>query len=163
MKPEKGRRFLSRRLLFIVVLVALGLVVYFYKRNPDFSGSEVSAIEIKMFAPMAPIGPEEDSSRSYEPELLVEASLKEPSACASVFKFLSSAHRGSDHKCESIGSFEIHYADGKSDVLSFLPGHDPNAYEFRFDGELYLLPREDFFQTLWDAGVNLSKMPESEH
>ncbi|MES2981758.1 MAG: hypothetical protein V4727_05530 [Verrucomicrobiota bacterium] len=152
-KPEQGRRFPSRRLLIIVALVVIGLVVYFYKRTPDFSGSKVSAIEIKMYEPIG----------SMNRELLVEASLKDPSACASVFNFLSSAHRGSDHKCASIGSFEVHYADGKTDILSFLPGHDPEAYEFRFDGGLYLLPREQFFQTLRDAGVDSSKMPKSEH
>ena len=152
-KPDKGRRFVSRRLLVIAALIVLGIGYYFYKRTPKFNGTEVSSIEIKMFAPR----------NALDSELLVEASLTDPSACAAVFNFLKSARRRQNHKCGSIGTFEIQYADGKMDVLSILPGHDPAGYEFRFDKGLYQLPREEFFQTLRDAGVDSSKMPESEH
>lgn len=94
---------------------------------------------------------------------MVKASITSEPACASLLEFLRSAQSHSDHKCMDIGTFTIRYTNGKADTLAFLPGHDPTNYEFRFDGLLYRLPRERFYQILRDAGVDSTKMPESEH
>jgi hypothetical protein len=155
---EKGRHFLRRFLVVIAALVIFGLVLLFFNRAPDFSGSKVSSIEIKIYGGMISV-----DSEILGRELLLESTLTDSSVCASIFKFLSSAYRGSDHKCPSIGLIEIHYADGKIDTIEPLHGHDPEYIEFRFDDELYLLPREQFLQILRDAGVDTSKIPVSGH
>jgi hypothetical protein len=68
-----------------------------------------------------------------------------------------------DHACGDIGSFTIRYANGKTDTLAVLPGHDLTGYEFRYGKGLYRVPRDRFYQVLQDAGVDTTKMPESEH
>jgi len=95
--------------------------------------------------------------------VLVQASISNGPACASLFALLQSARFRIDHKCAHIGSVTVRYANGKTDTLAVLPGHDPTGYEFRLGGWMYRLPRERLYQVLRDAGVDPTKMPESEH
>jgi hypothetical protein len=141
--PQKSIKLLIS-LPFLLALV-FGLVHLFFNRAPDFSESKVSSIEIKIYGEIISV-----DSEILGRELLVESALTDPSDCASVFEFLSSAHRGMDHKCASIGSIEIHYADGKMDAIEPLHGHDTEQIE-------------QFLQILRDAGVDMSKIPVSGH
>lgn len=152
---DRQKSLISRGCALILAASAvLGTPCYFYFRAPHFSGSAPDSIDITMRSPNWP---------PVEPKILVQESLHRRPACASLFAFLKTARVGMDHKCADIGTFTIRYDNGKTDVLSFLPGHDPSRYEFRFSGWLYRLPREEFFQALQDAGVDATKMPESEH
>lgn len=150
---KNGRRVARGCLIIIVAFILLGLAGYFYMRAPHFSGSEISTIEIEMFSP--------DFTLDRKP--LLQASITDPSASASVFELLRMARFRMDHKCGDIGSFKIQYLNGKTDVLDFLPGHDPAGYEFRLNGWLYRLPRDLFYKAMRDAGVDTTKIPESEH
>ena len=141
--------------LFIVVaFVLFGVSRYFHLRSPHFSGSAPLSIEITIRSPDSP---------TTESKVLVQASITNGPACAPLFALLRSARFRMDHKCADIGSFTIRYANGKTDTLAVLPGHDPAAYEFRFGGRSYQMPREGLYQVLRDAGVDTTKMPESEH
>ncbi len=154
---EKGRRVSRNRLLIIGTVVLLGVAGYFYIRHlqaPDFGDSAATSIDIKMWSPPSP---------RAASKVLVQASITDGPACASLFALLRSARSGTDHKCDGIGSFTVRYTNGKTDTLGVLPGHDPTAYEFRFHGSLYQLPREQLYQVLREAGVDSTKMPESEH
>jgi hypothetical protein len=150
---KKRRRVPRGCWIFIAIILILGARGYFYMRAPHFHGSTVSIIEIKMFAPNLTPGSKP----------LVDTSITNPSACASVFELLRSARYRMDHKCGDIGSFTVRYSSGKSDVLDFLPGHDPTAYEFRLNRSLYRVSRDRFYQVLRDAGVDTTNIPESEH
>lgn len=134
--------------------ILLGIPFYFYARAPHFSGSSPTSIDIEMRSPNWP---------PVEPQVLVQARINGGPACARLFALLQSARLRMDHKCANIGSFTIRYDNGKADVLAFLPGHDPSGYEFRFGNWLYRMPRDSFYQVLRDAGVDTTKMPESEH
>lgn len=151
---KKGRRVTRGCLLIVGSFVLLGVAGYFYLRSPHFSGSAATSIDITMQSPDSP---------TAESKVLVQASIPNGPACASLFALLRSARFRMDHKCADIGSFTVRYANGKTDTLAVLPGHDPTRYEFRFGGWLYRLPREQLFQVLRAAGVDSTKMPESEH
>lgn len=126
-----------------------------YIRVPRFSGSVPIAIKITMHSPDAPI---------LETNAVIQATIIDERASRSLFDLLRSARvRLMDHKCADIGTFTIRYTNGKMDTLTFLPGHDINRYEFRFGHWLYLLPRPQLYQVLRDAGVDTTKMPETEH
>src|SRR6185436_6489033 len=152
-KSKKSR--IARGCLLIVgIFVLLGVASYLYLRVPHFSGSAPTSIDFTMQSPDSP---------GVESKVLVQASITGAPACASLFALLRSARFRMDHKCADIGSFTVRYANGKTDTLSVLPGHDPTGYEFRFGGWLYRLPRERLYQVLREAGVDTTKMPESEH
>ena len=160
---KKGRRVARGCLLIIAALILLlgvagyfypGAPHFFYFRAPHLSGSTASSIEFTMQSPNSP---------SAKSKVLVQASITNGPACASLFALLHSARFRIDHKCADIGSFTIRYTNGKTDTLAVLPGHDPTGYEFRYRGSLYRLPRERLYQVLRDAGVDTTKMPESEH
>ena len=140
----------KRRWFIVVVLTLVGLPVYFVWCYPHFRGGTVTSIGIMMMLP------------DLKTEAL-EANITDGPACASVVSFLGSAHIGSDHKCADIGSFIIRYDDGGVDTLHVLPGHNPDRYEFRFDHNLYRVPRDKFYKVLKDAGVDSTKMPATEH
>ena len=150
----EGRR-VARGCLFIVgAFVLLGVACYFCLRGPHFSSSAATSIDITMRSPR---------SQTAESKVLVQLRITKEPACAALFALLRSARLRMDHKCADIGTFTVRYANGKTDTLAVLPGHDPTGYEFRFGGSLYRLPRERLYQVLRDAGVDTTKMPESDH
>jgi|ERR1041384_251196 hypothetical protein len=157
--PVLEKKGLNASHVRMLVYILLGVAVYMYFRSPHlqtphFRGSKVSSIDIVMRTRVLP---------PAEPKVLVQASITSAPDCASLFRLLRSAGRQEDHKCDDIGSFTIRYANGKTDALQFLPGHDPTGYEFRFGEKLYRLPRERLYQVLRDAGVDTAKIPVSEH
>ena len=148
---KAGRRVARGCLCIVGAFVLLGVAGYFHLRAPHFSGSAATSIDITMRSPRSPFA---------ESKILVQASITDGPACASLFALLRSARFRMDHKCAAIGSFTVRYADGRTDTLAVLPGHNPTGYEFRFGGWLYRLPKERLYQVLRDAGVDTTKMPE---
>jgi hypothetical protein len=140
--------------IVLAVFVLFVLAAYFYLRSPHFSGSAVSSIDITMHTQGSP---------TSKPKVLVQASITNAPACASLLALLRSARFHTDHKCADIGSFTIRYVNGKADTLWFLPGHHPTSYEVRFNGLLYRIPRDRFYQILRGAGIDTTNVPESEH
>jgi hypothetical protein len=155
---KKGRLVVRGCLFIIGAFVLFGVVgclyLYFRLRAPHFSGSDATSIDINMRSPDSP---------TADSKVLVQASITNGPACESLLALLRSADFRMDHKCADIGLFTIRYANGRTDTLAVLPGHDPTGYEFRYGGWLYRLPRERLYQVLRDAGVDTTKMPESEH
>ncbi len=135
-------------------LLLLGVTGYFYLRVPHFHGSNPSSIGIEVRSP---------EFHGGASEVLLQTNMMSRVACASLFTLLQAGRFRMDHKCAEIGSFAIHYATGKTDTIDILPGHDDARYEFRFGHWLYHVPRDQFYQTLRDAGIDVSKMPQSEH
>ncbi len=151
---EKKKPRVSKGCLSVIVLfIALGVGGYFYLRSPHFSGSAASSMELAMWLP--------DGPSAIDDEPPVQASLTNAPACASLLVLLRTARLSMDHcKCGDIGTLKIRYANGTTDTLRLLPGHDPDGYEFRFGMGLYRLPRECFFQMLRDVGVDTTKLSE---
>jgi hypothetical protein len=153
---EKKKPRVSKGCLSVIVLfIALGVGGYFYLRSPHFSGSVAASMELAMWLPDGPSALDDQPS--------VQASITNKPACESLLVLLRSARLRMDHKCGNIGMLKIRYANGKTDTLRLLPGHDPAGYEFRLGIWLYRLPRERFFQVLRDAGVDTTKLSERTH
>lgn len=61
----------------------------------------------------------------------------------------------SDHKCGSRGVIRFERAVGLAAEVYFLPGHDPEWYEFRTGGRTYRVPRDEFVAALRRLGVEV--------
>lgn len=146
-RSTPGRSFIAAASILIVGWYLMWL------RGPSFSGDTASSIEITMQSPEVP----NVKTEAWQTSITNEA------ACASLLALLRSARPHLDHKCGDVGSFRIHYTNGRMNNLAFLPGHDPASYEFRWGGGLYRIPRDRFYQVLREAGVDMTKMPASEH
>jgi ferredoxin len=153
-QEKKGRKLVGRGRWIIFAAIVLMVVWYIFPRAPHFSGDTASSIDITMSSPVAP---------DVKPEVLLKTSIISEAACAPMLALLRSARDHADHKCADIGSFHIHYTNGRTDTLAMLPGHDPTGYEFRFGGRAYRVPRDQLYQALREAGVDATKMPQSEH
>jgi len=152
---KKKRQPIPRGCLVVPgALLLVGIVGYFYLRAPHFHGSSPSSIGIEVRSP---------DFHGGAPEVLLQTNITSRVACASLFKLLQAGRFRMDHKCAEIGSFTIHYPTGKTDAIDVLPGHDEASYEFRFGNWLYHVPRDRFYQILQDAGIDVSKIPQSEH
>ncbi len=151
-KPRASKGCLS----FIVLFIALGVGGYFYLRSPHFSGAVAVSMELAMWPPDGPSALDDQPS--------VQASITNTPACESLLVLLRSARLRMDLcKCGDIGTLKIRYANGTTDTLELLPGHDSASYEFRFGNGLYRLSRERFFQVLRDVGVDTAKISERKH
>jgi hypothetical protein len=89
----------------------------------------------------------------YTGELIVKKTISDPSVIAALAESLSRAKSGSDHKCASIGTISFATETASAD-LEILPGHDAGRYEFRLDGELYVLARSSYIDSLVAAGID---------
>lgn len=154
---EKKKPRVSKGCFSVIVLfIALGVGGYFYFRSPHFSGSMAVSMELSMWPPNGPSALDEQPS--------VQASLTNAPACASLLVLLRTARLSMGLcKCGDIGTLKIRYANGTTDTLELLPGHDSASYEFRFGNGLYRLPRERFFHVLRDVGVDTKKLSEQKH
>jgi hypothetical protein len=76
---------------------------------------------------------------------------------------LRKASWGVDPKCEAIGQVTIRYAEGTRDDLGFLPSHKEDKFEFRHRWLKYNVSRQNLYQALKLAGVDIAKIPEAGH
>ena len=68
-----------------------------------------------------------------------------------VFK---TAKRGSEHNCGSYADIVIQLADGSTEILSILPGHDDRYYEYRFESRISKVDRSRFLEALAAMGIS---------
>ncbi len=134
-------------LTLLLGLVALGVVNHYYFRTPTFSGSSPMAIEIVADTP--------DLSKD-----LYYTNINDRAACSNILRALGEARVTGFHACPTLGWFAVLYDNGKSEMIHFLPGHDPNRYEIRCASGNFALSRQRFYQVLKDAGVDTTKIPE---
>jgi ferredoxin len=155
-RKGKGRRIARGRLIILALIALITGAYYFHSSPPSFSGETASSIDITTRSPLEP----EPYSK---PDVLLQTGITSQAACASLLALLRSARDHTDHQCADIGTMQIHYANGLTDTLTLLPGHDPARYEFRFARGAYHVPRDRFYQVLRDAGIDTTKVPQSEH
>jgi hypothetical protein len=72
-----------------------------------------------------------------------------------VVTVLQSGAETRDHKCGSRGVITLRRSFGLPAELRFLPGHDPDWYEFRYARRVYRVPRADFVTAMRRVGVEV--------
>lgn len=98
----------------------------------------------------------------YTGDLIVKRTISDSSAIAALADSLSRAKSGSDHKCASIGTISF-TSEAETAELKILPGHNTERYEFRLDGELYVLPRSSYIDSLVAVGIDRDDIRLDEH
>ena len=76
----------------------------------------------------------------------------------SVMEMLRSGRSVEMHKCKNQGIMVLHFADGHSLRVSFLPGHHFMRYEFGTPDGLFTVSRSRFLEALRAAGVDVQKI-----
>lgn len=82
-----------------------------------------------------------------------DADTNDPDAVAALLDVVRSARETEDHKCGNRGVILLQRSTGPSERLEFLPGHSPDWYEFRYDRNIYRVPRDKFIAALKRLGV----------
>ena len=125
----------------IVLLAILGsLGWYFFSKKSPSIPSSASEVVITLYEP-------------YKGDLIVKKTISDAPTIAALASSLSAAKSGSDHKCASIGTISF-TSEAETTALRILPGHDAEKYEFRIDGDLYVLPRSSYIDSLIAAGID---------
>jgi hypothetical protein len=83
------------------------------------------------------------------------ASSTDPEAIAALVTVLRRGTETTDHKCGSRGSIILRRSFGGPMELRFLPGHDTEWYEFRYDRKAYRVPRAGFIAAMRRVGVEV--------
>ena len=141
---------MKRRSKILILVGFLAMILYSFvtEKSPSLPDSSESVL-ISLREPVTD-------------ELIVEKTISDLGAIATLAKTFSSARSSSDHKCSSIGEITFITDAGKT-TLNVLPGHDTEKYEFRLDGVMYRLSRESYVETLVRAGIDRDDIRLDEH
>jgi hypothetical protein len=143
--PRKHGLIIGATVVVIAAAVVIAAMVMI-RPGPDLNG--MYPIQIVLIVRSLDTGEE-----------VLRAIVHDPKSCEGILTVLRGGRAGTDHKCASNGSLTIGYADGASDTLDLLAGHDDSRYEFRFGMGLYRVPRARFLDALKAAGVDVSRIP----
>ena len=131
---------MKRRSIVLLVVIFGALGWYFLSGKPPSIPSTAETVVVLLREP-------------YTGDLIVEKTISDSSVIAALAESLSRAKSGSDHKCASIGTISF-TSDAETAELKVLPGHNTGRYEFRLDGELFILPRSSYIDSLVAAGID---------
>jgi hypothetical protein len=102
------------------------------------------------------------SVRVWNSDPLLDERLEPPDATAynpaivdDLVTVLRTAKETPDHKCSSAGVIHLQRPFGFPERLEFLPGHDPQWYEFRHGRKAYRVPRAEFVAAMKRVGVDV--------
>ena len=137
----------KRRLLVAGLgLILIGVAGWAYFRQPMFDAFEAGDVR----AAEARFEPRGGGS-AVPPG----AATTDPEAIAALVAVLRSGTQTRDHKCGSRGVITLQLSSGRAVELWFLPGHHAEWYEFRYDGEVYRVPRAEFVAAMRRVGVEV--------
>jgi hypothetical protein len=80
-----------------------------------------------------------------------------------VLAVLKQARLRRDHTCAPVGTFNIKFANGKTNEVHLLPTHKSDDAEFRVGVLKYEISREKLYPALEAAGIDTSKIPPAGH
>lgn len=135
---------MKRACSLLAILCTVYFGIYFWlRRSPDIPSSANSAQVIFLASDL--------STRQ------VDITVSDPSMLTPLIELLDKAEPTGSHKCTSVGAVIF---DGEEPfTIGLLPGHNPNFYEFRFDGRAFKIPRQDFIKILENIGIDQTNVP----
>ena len=77
----------------------------------------------------------------------------------SIVEMLRAGRATPEHECKDRGKMVLHFADGDTTRLGFLPGHHRLRYEFRTNRGLFAVSRSQFLKALKSGGVDGRRIP----
>src|SRR6266542_4326547 len=131
-------------------LALIGGCFFFESRRPHFNVAPPVAINVRV--------------GGYADEKYKTA-ITNRAACAALLREFGRAHPifGST---KVVGEFTIHYSDGTTEIVPFLPGLSHGQYSiivrrpFPRSSGTFWIPSERFYQLLKDGGVDVSQIPQ---
>lgn len=76
-------------------------------------------------------------------------------AISQLVEALRRADAKEDHKCSSRGTIALVPMSGPLIQMEFLPGHEDEWYEVRFEDQAYRIPRAPFVNAMANLGVKI--------
>lgn len=146
------RHSVRPRSMFVAVL-AVALLAYSawaYFRPP--SGDPPSTNDVRSVRVWA--GP-----WSHEQGAAPNADTSDPETVEALLAVVRSAQETHEHKCSLEGVIHLRRSFGRYERLAYLPGHDPQWYEFRHGQKIYRAPREPFVAVMRRLGVEVPLQP----
>lgn len=137
--PRKKISFVIAALLCSVALA------WFISRRSGPAALEAEEIDMVMIF-LTP-------SRGDPPNNAVSSN--ERTAISQLVEALRQAEPREDHKCGSQGTIALVPMSGPHIQMEFLPGHEDEWYELRYQGEAYRMPRAPFVNAMTNLGVKV--------
>jgi len=138
--------------VFLLALLVIRNWPWLFGSKPSFRSDAPAVIDVSVI-----------DWAQIEPALRNNAyskTIDSSSACVKILKVIAGAQKSIEHQCLTAGKITIHYSDGVSVQLGFLPGHHTSRYEFRYNGALYSMPRSQFLDVMQSVGVEKSQLPQ---
>jgi len=140
-------------LTFVAVILAVG---WWFIRKPHFNGTRPVSISVLLHAPR-PV------NATSPPVEILNITIASEQSCSNVLAVLNQGRLRRDHTCAPVGTFNIQFANGKTNEVHLLPTHDSDDAEFRVGVLKYTVQREKFYTALSAAGVDVSQIPTAGH
>ena len=125
----------------VLVLALIGGCVYFHSRSPQFSGASPEVVDLRISS---------SSSTAYQ------SRITNREACDTLLREFRQAH-GVFFRHRPSGEMTFSFANGKTDTVLVTFGL-PQGYCYFYLHGTFQLDSERFYQTLKDAGVDVSKI-----
>ncbi|MCF6312935.1 MAG: hypothetical protein L3J39_10840 [Verrucomicrobiales bacterium] len=138
--PEPSSQFGKLKLFYLCLIFSLILSfwILWKQRGPSFPENPYMA-KLTLREP-------------YSQKLIVEKTISDKVPLRILSTLFATGKVGKNHKCSSFGEISFTYQNDEK-TLSLLPGHNPQQYEFRYQGRLFTLPKEQYIEALVLAGI----------
>lgn len=154
MHPIPWLRRRPALLLTLIAVTGLTAMVLHREFQPSIPTTDVAAVaSIEVHLTAQPPEPTTENGQAA-----TRMRIADRTQIQAVLDVFSRAERGSEHKCGASGTVTIYRADGGSEVLDILPGHDPAFYEYRYAGRINRVERVGFLSALQALGVGRVKL-----
>jgi len=131
-----------------IAIIGVGLINYL-TRGPEFGGSYPVSVEIFV---------EQRDAKEFYTMTIVDRD-----ACSRIIRVLCDARKSDLGDSPGMGWLMVHYPDGTTNQIHFLPGRNPESEGIRWGKHDFALSRKRFYDVLRQAGVDVTRIPEGEH
>src|SRR5687768_7678577 len=153
---DKSKALLTTSLAVFAILAAIGATAWWFIRKPNFNGTRPVSIGVLLHAPRA-------INATSPPVELLNVTITSEQNCSNILAVLNHGRLRRDHTCAPVGTLHIKFANGKTNEVHLLPTHQSDDAEFRVGVLKYKVAREKLYPAFSAAGIDISKIPSTNH
>ncbi len=128
-----------------LIILFLTLLSCRYSPSIEFDLDDIAEVRIKTTHKL----PRKQANKN------IELSVIDKNKISDLLTVISKGEGTEEHKCADIGHIIFILNDGRKVDISYLPGHDDDFYEFRYDISIFRVDRKSFISIM--EGIGMSK------